>query len=490
MGGFLILFGVWPASGASAAATAAFPFDVYFDLEQLLLRTSSWTTLVPLLILALVIRASILAGTVSIALTDGQPFRPLWARATVATSIGAALFVPAAALMLAGVGIRYAPFVGAGAIFGWVAAVVAARRAIGSFAPDTSGESRRKVPPAGDVLFYALFLSVISALLSVLSNTGRFLPALFVAFLGPIHALILLGWLGTAPEPGTSREGRFASIVVAVLVVVLASASLFDRSIRNAPPVANVGKRGSLLLLGGVDSTATTGALTELDARDVGMDRARARLLSYREDSSPYTADDTHGDLDVVARTVARQISEARPPVHLLGHSQASLILDRIERDRSVEIASSAELAPPPPGPPPISIPQPGLREEGKPAGDLVRALSGVLEVMGMPGFDIDGPASPLRLETVVVEEPATERLAVWALGDSVWLTGDWRRPGSINVVAITDHVGVTNNGHALEVARSHLSGGPVADDSRSWRGALVGVFRYLFEPWKPVSRA
>jgi hypothetical protein len=111
--------------------------------------------------------------------------------------------------------------------------------------------------------------------------------------------------------------------------------------------------------------------------------------------------------------------------------------------------------------------------------------LSTLLQALGGTGFDLAAPFSPAQLEPVVVGRTDVPRLAIWALADSVWLDDDWRRPGEVNVVAITDHVGVTRNGRALEAARDFLAGRPVQPDSGSWRAVLVPVVRYAFEPWR-----
>jgi hypothetical protein len=74
----------------------------------------------------------------------------------------------------------------------------------------------------------------------------------------------------------------------------------------------------------------------------------------------------------------------------------------------------------------------------------------------------------------------------VWALGDSVWLYGDWRRRGEINVIAVTDHVGVTTNARAYDVAQRIFEGKRISGDEVSWKSGLVNVLRYAFEPWRP----
>jgi hypothetical protein len=75
----------------------------------------------------------------------------------------------------------------------------------------------------------------------------------------------------------------------------------------------------------------------------------------------------------------------------------------------------------------------------------------------------------------------------VWALGDSVWLDRDWRRPGELNVVSLSDHVGATNDGRALQTVRRFFEGRSIEGDHASWRGALVVILRYAFEPWRPT---
>ena len=119
---------------------------------------------------------------------------------------------------------------------------------------------------------------------------------------------------------------------------------------------------------------------------------------------------------------------------------------------------------------------------------DLARGLSWIFRLAGRPGLDLDGPASPTNLDAVAVRGAGVPRMAIWPLADSVWLDGDWRRPGEINVVVVSDHVGVTNNGEALHAAKAFVAGGTFESDLTSWTGMLVPVVRYLFEPWRPEN--
>ena len=143
-------------------------------------------------------------------------------------------------------------------------------------------------------------------------------------------------------------------------------------------------------------------------------------------------------------------------------------------------------IAPPPPVPPEVEFPSAGEKGEGIPAADLDRLLSAAFRKVGLQSYDADLPASPTNLPEIVVSRPDTERLAVWALGDSLWLDRDWWRPGETNVVSLSDHVGAVRDPHSIETVGRFFAGSNISGDERSWRGLLVSAIRYTFEPWRP----
>ena len=220
-----------------------------------------------------------------------------------------------------------------------------------------------------------------------------------------------------------------------------------------------------------------------------GSRRRRRRSRAARKEQgfrAPGRAAATRGDLDASARRISTQIAEAERPRNLLGHSQAALILDRIlARDLPAPDAA-VNLSAPPVTPPPIRVPRPHAGGPGRVGGDLTRALSALLDLVRLAPFDVDAPAAPPHLRRVVVRNAEVPRLAVWALGDSVWLDGDWRRPGEVNIVVLTDHVGATKNARALASTRRWFRGQEVASDEASWRSWLVNLYRFAFEPWRP----
>lgn len=484
IGAVLVATRAWPGGAASAPSTAVFPIDVYFDVKETLAYAPDWAWFIAAVGLGILVRSAVLATTFW--LSEGRPGSLAigWTRAAkLALSAAAALF-PAAALFFVGVAVRYAPFIWLAAVAGLVPAVIFARRGVrldvGGGEPAGKG-----VPEVPGWFAYAYVVTAFGAAMTVLGRTSPLLAAAFLLFLGPLHALFLLGWrehLAAETYPG---GGTIAVTVTVIVVGGLAALTFYDRVIRSPSPEARAPAAGSLLLLGGVDSSSRTGALTELDPRELGFKDSATTVLTYRSDGAPYAAPDTRRDLDDVARSIASQVEAAAPPRFLVGHSQAGLILDRMYAqglelpDRSVVISA------PPPYPPPVSAPPPGVDATGRPATDVARAFAHVLDWIGITPYSLDVPNAPPQLEKVVARG-GPPRLSIWALGDSVWLDGDWRRPGELNLVAVSDHVGATNNARALSATRDFLEGRRVEDDSASWRGFAVSLLSHAFAPWRP----
>lgn len=481
LGGVLVLSGAFPGDGAAAASAAAFPLDVFFDVKQALAHGRGWPWFAAAVALSVVVRGGVLALTLW--LKDGRrgPLAVTWVRCLELAAGAAVALVPSAALFFAGVAIRYAPFVWIAAVAGFMPSLWFTRRAAsldaGAGAPRGKG-----VPEIGTYLGYAFVVTLLAAAMSVLGGTGRWGAALLLACSGPLHALYLLGWRTHLEEETYPAGGSVAVTVTVVGVVALAGATLYDRYVRETPPVARARSSATFALLGGADSTSRTGALSDVDPRDFGFDSERAVVLSYDPRGGAYSAADTHRDLGDVGADVAAQLGPLEQPVFVLGHSQAAGVLDRLPGSLP---EAAVVISPPPVRPPPVEVPPPGERGPGKPGGDAARVLAGLLDAVGLGGFDVDAPSAPVHLDPVG-DQSGTRRMAVWALGDSVWLDGDWRRAGEVNVVAISDHVGAVNDARAVSAARRFYAGAPVASDTASWRGALAAALRYAFEPWRP----
>lgn len=169
MGAVLVIGGAFPASGASAPATAAFPFDVFFDLKQSIAFAPGWAWVVAAMGLGLLVRAAVLSSTLWLA--EGAPgsFAFAWLGALRLAAVAAVALLPAAALLFTGVATRYAPFIWIAGALGLAAAVPLVRRGaqldVGSGSPQGRG-----VPEAGGVLAYALLLSVLAAGMSILGD--------------------------------------------------------------------------------------------------------------------------------------------------------------------------------------------------------------------------------------------------------------------------------------------------------------------------------
>ena len=488
LAGLLIAVGAIPAGGASAPAGAAFPFDVFFDVKQALAQTRSWPVFAAVIAISLAIRSGVLAATVTAA--DGRDFRDffgIWRRAVPLVGTAVLVLFPSAGLMFSGTASRYAPFLWVGALLGFVPALLLARRGV-VFGRESGGADYSGIPEGSSFLGYAYMSALFGAAMSSFGESGRLASSAIVVFAAPIHGLMFLGWREHSRKGTYPGGGTIAVAVTAISIGILLVGTVYDRYVRDFPPVARTDAPGTLLLLGGVDSTSKTGALTEIDVRRFGYPDERSLLLSYRGPGEPTSRADTHRDLTDIARVIGEQVAISEPPVMLLGHSQAGLILDRMV-DMGMETPErSAVFAAPPPFPPSLSIPRPDEVGSGKPGGDVARAFAASLEAIGIDSFDVDTRAFPTNLEPVVLIETGVRRLSVWALGDSVWLDRDWRRPGETNVVALTDHVGVVNNGRAVGVTRQFFEGSIPEDDEASWRGAFVSLLRHSFAPWRPAE--
>lgn len=479
--GVLVAVGAFPADASSAAAAAVFPLGSYFDLEQSLASGSGWAFVAAAAAFGTLVRSASLAATLWLADGARGAFVLTWMRTMRVVALAPLLLFPAAVFHLTGYVLRYAPFVALGGLAGVFASVVLVRRAL---AIDAGRPVRSAALPGfGGFLAYGYLVALAGAALAVLGRGSALGAGALVAFSGPIHALVLLGWREQTKSAAQPR-GSWVAGTTGLACVVLLGVSLFDRSL--AAPEPGQPRRGKLMLLGGVDSTSTSGALFDLPRGTLGFDPRRTIVLSYLGVEGPYEARDTRADLVEIARAVARQLDDVEHPRFLLGHSQAALIVDRIIVEGLPLPDSAVALAGPPPFPPAVSIPPSGQHAPGRPGGDAARAFSSLVDALGGPRFDIDAPASPTNLRPVVAPESPIPRLSVWAVVDSVWLDTDWRRPGEVNVVALTDHVGVTRNGYAFETAEAFFRGERVAGHEVSWQGFLVSTMRYTFEPWRP----
>lgn len=474
----LVLAGVFVSDVASVSGGGVYPMGLFHDLKQALALTS-WPVFIVALVASVAIRSLVLSSTLWLAEGRHGTLTAPWLRMARWSTLGVATLLPSAALYMVGVAVRYAPFIWAAGGLGVFTAALLARGAIamdaGSGLPQTA-----TVPEFGSFLGYGLFLSAAGALVQTTIDAGWAWALLFL-LLGPLNGLMLLGW---RERLRAGRRSAAASYVVAVVMIgpmLLLAVSMNDRTLRNPQPEDDLRRDIRLATLQGVDSTSTTGALSDFDPRDVGVSRGRRVLLSYRAAGEPYEAEDTRADLNLTARSVAAQLRDLDPPMIVLGHSQASLVMDRALRaGLPGGVEGIAILAPSPSTPAPLEV------GRGTPGHLVATGFAALLDLAGFTPFDVDAGASPTKLEKVQVVDARVPRLALWALGDSVWLDDDWRRPGERNVVVLTDHVGITKNERALGVTATFFRAGGVADDEASWRGLMVEVLRYVFEPWRP----
>jgi len=475
--------GLLPASPQSTIAGAVFPLDVLFDVKRSIGHAHSWPALVAALVVPIGVRSALLAAAVHLAEDPRPPFLQLWAGAARLVALAVVSLFPGAALFFIGVVIRYAPFVWLAALLTFVPALLMARRATWLGREDQGRAA--PAPYIGSFLVNAAGLCLAGAAMSGLAGSGSWISAMVLLVLAPIEAAFFFGWRaqvsGAAPP---ERSRVIAALTAAALLVfgVLVAGDRMGQGDFGNRTVA--GRAGTLVLLGGVDSTSERGSLAGFDVRFLGWQQEDGVLLSY-SDGPRYSKADTHSDLGDVAVLVGRQIGTADRPVALFGHSQAALILDRMVVSDLALPDSAVVISSPPHYASELSVPAPGETGPGKPGGDLARGFSWLLDRVGLSPFDVDAPAIP-RDDVVPENTSGIRRMSVWALGDSVWLDSDWRRRNEVNVVSISDHVGALVDRYVLEETAAFFAGEDVGDDEGSWRGALATGLRFAFAPWRP----
>lgn len=485
--GIAVAAGGLPAGASGSLATAVFPADAFFDLTRSLSSGRDWSWVLAAMLLSVLVRGATLAATLWLAGGRQGSLVIIWGRAVLLASAAWLLLLPAAAFLLTGSTFRYAPFVAVGALLGLAAAVPLIRRALRLRPHLGRTEAQGTLPGLSSWLGYASLIASTAFIREWLAtHHSRAVVGLVVFLLAPLHAVVLLKWRGEAQGPAKSRR-PVALIAMVLIAILFLGAAGYDRQFAR-PERARRLRATPLYLLGGADSTSKTGALSDMDVRTIGRRLSAARILSYRAGGDDYLAKDTHRDLSIVAAAVSGQLEVhgGRVKGALFGHSQAALIVDRMLASGNPLPHRIAVVSPSLPYPPRVHLPSDDAAGPGAPAADVERGLDKVFDLLRLPTLDLDAPAAPTNLRAVVVAHSRVRRLALWALGDSVWLDRDWRRPGEVNVVTLSDHVGAVRNPRTLEEARSFFAGRALPSDDRSWRGLLVNLIRYTFQPWRP----
>jgi hypothetical protein len=481
--GIAVAAGAFPAGASGALATGVFPADVYFDLDRSLSTGGSWSWVLAAMLLSVLVRGGVLASFLWLAGDRSGPLITLWARASLLVTVAWLALLPSVAFAITGSAFRYTPFILVGAVLGVAAAVPLVRKALRLTGEGAPGS----LPGVSSWLGYVYLVAVTAFVREWLdANVSLLVVGLVVFMLALLHGVVLLKW-HTSMHEGAKSGRPIVLIATSLAVLLLFGATFYDRSVSDPAPAKHL-RSDTLYVLGGADSTSKTGALSHVDVRSMGWRKTAVRVLSYREGGGRYVAKDTHGDLSQVAAAVEGQfkIKDGRVAGALLGHSQAALIVDRILAAGDPVPAKVAVVSPPLPYPPRVHLPSGHMRGPGAPAGAVENGLDRVFHWIHLPTLDLDAPAVPTNLKAVVVPDSPVDRLAVWALADSVWLDRDWRRPGEANIVVLSDHVGAVKNARTVAATRRFFEGGTIESDDRSWRGALVNAIRYTFQPWRP----
>lgn len=383
----------WPGLAQEVALP---PLDFFADVRMLMARATSTPLFALGVLAALVARAAVLAAVLGFSRR----------RFGFAVRFYLVALVPAllaASLDFSGRAILYAYL-----IWGGLVITVITFGALGA-APWTSRESLRRALAEswhqrfrwGALAVYVVALAIVGA---VWRRPGDASQVLIVPFSGALTAAMALR-LSTAPQRRLSN--RAVALVAVASVVVLGALAIFVPRLGgdtddSTPPQL---RRGSLLLIAGVDTNTGNGAMFRFDPRAVGFSCRQTFYYSYRgpgrggpqgdarcpiRRGAPYDKSDTTRPLDRLTAALQAQLVGLPRPVVIVTHSQGGWIAWSGITTRPIRVHRLVMLGPFNEGLAPY--PRPGVDGPGVAGGIAVRQVTDIGRSVGISRFDPDAP--------------------------------------------------------------------------------------------------
>jgi Alpha/beta hydrolase family len=413
----------WPGLAHEVALP---PLDLFADVRVLMARASSLPLFALGVVVAIVVRAALLAAVL------GFTRR----RFTFALRFYIAAVAPAvlaSGLDFAGRAVLYAYLIWGGLLIALVAFVV-----LGA-APWVGRDTLHRA--LGTAIRRRFRLAMIAGYLVALAVVGdlwRRPGAASQVIIVPLSALLTAFAVQRLAAPATRPSLRTIAIAAAAVVVAVAFAVPRMRSSHTHAIIT--AQTGSLLLVPGVDTSTGAGAMFKLDPRAYGFSCAQTFYYSYRgpgaggpqggarcpiRTGSPYERSDTTRPLAQLASALRAQLVGLPSPVVVVTHSQGAWIAwSAITGGHETTARVLVMLAPFDQGLAPY--PPPNTNRTGAAGGAAVRVMTGLGRRLGFSKFDPDAPlarelqGTPRAVERLVAQPlPSTVRgAAVIARGD------------------------------------------------------------------------
>ena len=412
----------WPGLAHEVALP---PLDLFADVRVLMARATSTPLFVLGVVAALVARAAVLAAVLG--------FTPR--RFGFALRFYLAALVPAvvaSGLDFSGRAILYAYLIWAALIV-----VILTFGALGAAAwagPDSlraafAAAFRRRFR-FGALAAYLVALALIGV---VLRRPGEAIQVLVVPVSGALTALVARR-LSSDPVRISIPLGVAVAAVATVAIVFGITQLRGDKL--NAAPSA---RRGSLLLVAGVDTSTGNGAMFGFDPEALGFTCNQTFYYSYRgpgrggsqgaarcpiRTGAPYQKSDTTRPLDKLASALYAQLAGLPRPVIVVTHSQGAWIAWKeltTARYRDNPVSALVMLAPFNQGLAPY--PPSGTHRAGAAGGAAARIVTDISRSLGISKFDPDAPLARELQGT----PGAVERLVARPLPPTVRRSRCWR---------------------------------------------------------------
>ncbi|WP_171115990.1 MULTISPECIES: hypothetical protein [Streptomyces] len=445
----LAAVGVLPRWPGLVHLVALPPLDLIADLRLLMRFTSGYPQFLAGLAACLAVRVTVLAF-----LLGGPRGKALRYAARYYVLVLPGALVASALLLGAGAVLFYALF-----WFGTAAALLVF--ALGAAAPWAApprlahglAVTLRRGLRLGTVGAYLAALAVIGAVADATRPVG---PVLLV----PLSVLLTLAAARALREdPGFRWTRRAVALVpaagLAALVLVVATGPAGPP--RAAPPQEP--RRGSLMLMSGVDSASGTGAMLEIDPHTLGYRCGQTFYYSYAgpgpgqprrkalcpiTTGAPYQPEDTLRPTAELISFLDAQLAGLPPPVLLSTHSQGVWVVWEAAAQGRLPRVETLVLAGPFPENP---VPYPPQGEPGRSrlAADVARLLTGLPRPGGTSVFRPDSPlgrewlADPTAIERTLSRPlpHGLRALAVPSVFDLPLMPNGPRIPSAINACPV-----------------------------------------------------
>jgi hypothetical protein len=391
--------GVLPRRPGLIHLVALPPLDLIADLRLLMVLSPGYPVFLAGLALSLTVRVTVLAF-----LLGGLDRRRLGFAVRYYLMVLPAALIAVAQLLGAGA-LLYAGLFWTGLATALVA--VAATAAVAWAAPPRLGRG------FAGALRHGLRLGTVGAYLVVLAALGAVAdvtgPVGAVALV-PVSALLTLTaarFLRADPDvPGIrparrAMAGVGASLAGALVAVVAAGPTGPPRG-----PEPGTPRRGSLMLMSGVDSSSGDGAILEIDPHPLGYACGQTFYFSYAgpghgqprhaalcpiTTGAPYRARDTLRPTADLVDALEAQLAGLPPPVVLATHSQGVWITwEAAVRHRLPNVGALVLVGPFPDNP--VPYPPRGEQGAGLLAADVTWLIARGARLLGVSVFTPDSP--------------------------------------------------------------------------------------------------